>query len=363
MNLHHETRRTRTLQISFLVLLVLCNAQLGWWLVDQVRYTGEMRDRSEAALQADVTKASAALRAGALLAEVRALYPGLQLDSRSVTIMPSIIAQLDADRWHRLNRYWWEGAFFLAVLLAAMVVVYRALRDQAELHRRQEGFLATVSHELKSPLASMRLSAETLSLRDPPAQRRAELVERLLQDLARLERLIGNILDTSRLSEPTIRTSPESLVMAEEVGAAIQEVAVQAADNRTSVTADIPETLAIHADRDAVRTVLRNLLHNAVRATAGGRVMVSARVVDGRAHVEVRDNGAGFDPALALRLFGKFYRPTGTDRSQRGGTGLGLYLVRRYAELDGGSVGASSDGPGHGACFTVDWPIAKGGPA
>ncbi|MHB1311249.1 MAG: sensor histidine kinase [Gemmatimonadaceae bacterium] len=363
MNLHHETRRTRTLQISFLVLLVLCNAQLGWWLVDQVRYTGEMRDRSEAALQADLGKAGAALRAGAPLAEVTTLYPGLQFDSGSVTIKPSVIAQLDADRWHRLNRYWWEGTFFLVVLLGAMVVVYRALRDQAELHRRQEGFLATVSHELKSPLASMRLSAETLSMRDPPAARRAELVERLLQDLGRLERLIGNILDTSRLSEPTIRTSPEALVLGEEVNAAVQEVAVQAAENKTAVTTDIPDTLAIQADRDAVRTVLRNLLHNAVRATAGGRVVVSARVVDGRARVEVRDDGAGFDPALASRLFGKFYRPTSADRSQRGGTGLGLYLVRRYVELDGGTVGASSDGPGHGACFTVDWPLAKGGAA
>lgn len=363
MNLHHETRRTRTLQISFLVLLVLCNAQLGWWLVDQVRYTGEMRARSASVLQADVAKATAALRAGAPPAEVRALYPDLRFDAGTVSVKPSVLVQLDAEQWHRLNRYWWEGAFFLVVLLGAMVVVYRALRDQAELHRRQEGFLATVSHELKSPLASMRLSAETLSLRDPPAQRRAELVERLLQDLARLERLIGNLLDTSRLSEPTIRTSPEALVVGEEVNAAVQEMAVQAAEHNTTVTTDIPEALAIYADRDAVRTVLRNLLHNAVRATAGGSVVVSARVADGCAHVEVRDNGAGFDPALASRLFGKFYRPTGADRSQRGGTGLGLYLVRRYVELDGGTVGASSNGPGHGACFTVDWPLAHGGPA
>ncbi len=360
MNLHHETGRTRTLQISFLVLLVLCNAQLGWWLVDQVLYTGEMRARSEAVLQADVAQAGAMLRTGAARADVSPLYPDLQFDAASVTIKPSVIAQLDADRFHRLNRYWWEGAFFLVVLLGAMVVVYRALRDQAELHRRQESFLATVSHELKSPLASMRLSAETLALRNPPVERRTELVARLLQDLARLERLIGNLLDTSRLSESTIRTSPEALVMLEQVNAAVQEVAVQAAESGTAVTTNVPAALAIHADREAVRTVLRNLLHNAVRAAAGGNVMVSAREVEGHAHLQVRDDGAGFPPALASRLFGKFYRPEGADRSQRGGTGLGLYLVRRYVELDGGTVGASSDGPGHGACFTVDWPLAHG---
>ncbi|MBI2408639.1 MAG: HAMP domain-containing histidine kinase [Gemmatimonadetes bacterium] len=360
MTMSHDPRRTRTLQISFLVLLALCNAQLGWWLVDQVRYTGEMRDRSELLLEADITKATAALRVGMSRAAVQALYPDLQITEKSVIIKPEVLEQLDADRWHRLNRYWWEGAFFLAVLVGAMYVVFRALRDQAELHRRQESFLATVSHELKSPLASLRLSAETLSLRDPPSDRRAQLIERLLQDLARLERLIGNILDTSRLAEPAIRTSPELLVVLEEVRSAIADVTMQAAESKTTVTADVPASMAIYADRDAVRTVLSNLLQNAVRATAGGQVVVSARVSSGRARIDVRDNGTGFTPAQAAHLFEKFYRPHGASR---GGTGLGLYLVRRYAQLDGGTVGASSEGPGCGACFTVEWPLADGGAA
>lgn len=359
MTVPHDPRRTRKLQISFLVLLVLCNAQLGWWLVDQVRYTGEMRDRSELVLEADVAKATAALRAGLSRAEAQALFPDLQITASGVTMKPEVLAQLDADRWHRLNRYWWEGAFFLAVLVGAMFVVARALRDQAELHRRQESFLATVSHELKSPLASLRLSLETLSLRDPPPEHRAQLVERLLQDLARLERLIGNILDTSRLAEPAIRTSPELLTVLEEVHAAIADVAMHAAESQTTITADVPDSLTIYADRDAVRTVLSNLLQNAVRAAAGGQVVVSARAHSGRAHIDVRDNGTGFTPSQAAHLFEKFYRPHGAPR---GGTGLGLYLVRRYATLDGGTVGASSEGPGLGACFTVEWPLADGGP-
>jgi signal transduction histidine kinase len=360
MTVPHDPRRTRTLQISFLVLLVLCNAQLGWWLVDQVRYTGEMRDRSGLLLEADVAKATAALHAGMSRADVQALYPDLRVTANAVLMKPEVLEQLDADRWHRLNRYWWEGAFFLAVLVGAMFVVARALRDQAELHRRQESFLATVSHELKSPLASLRLSLETLSLRDPPAERRAQLVDRLLQDLARLERLIGNILDTSRLAEPAIRTSPELLVVLEEVRSAIADVAMQATESDTTVRVDMPESLAIYADRDAVRTVLTNLLQNAVRAAAGGQVVVSARASNGRARIDVRDNGTGFAPADGAHLFGKFYRPQGAPR---GGTGLGLYLVRRYAQLDGGIVSASSEGVGLGACFTVEWPLADGGAA
>lgn len=363
MNLHHEGRRTQKLQIGFLVLLAVCSAQLGWWLVDQVIYTHEVQVQMEAGWRKDVIEAREMLRVGAARADVQRLYPDLQFDPDSVSLDTAVLGQLDRARFRRLNRYAWEGAFFLAVLLGAMAIVYRALRDQAELHRRQEDFLATFSHELKSPLASVCLSAETLSLRDPPAERRAELVARLLQDLARLNRLIGNILDASRLSAPATRTSPEALLMAEEVRGVVEEVTIQAAESRTTITTDIPETLVIRADREAVHTVLRNLLHNAIRAATGGTVAVSARVDGGWAHVEVWDDGIGFDPALTSRLFGKFYRPEGADPSQRGGTGLGLYLVRSYAALDGGTVGASSDGPGRGATFTVHWPLSKGGAA
>lgn len=361
MNLHHEGRRTQKLQIGFLVLLAVCTAQLGWWLLDQVMYTREVQVQMEAGWRKDVTVAREMLRIGATRTDVQRLYPDLQFGPDSVSLDPAVLGQLDRARFRRLNRYAWEGAFFLAVLLGAMAIVYRALRDQAELHRRQEDFLATFSHELKSPLASVRLSAETLSLRDPPAERRAELVARLLQDLARLNRLIGNILDASRLSASVTRTSPEPLLMTEEVRAVVEEVTIQAAESGTTITVDIPEMFMIRADREAVHTVLRNLLQNAIRAAAGGTVAVSARVVGGWVHVEVRDDGIGFDPAVASRLFGKFYRPEVTAPSQRGGAGLGLYLVRSYAELDGGTVGASSEGPGRGATFTVNWPLSKGG--
>ncbi len=359
MILHDPQRRTRTLQIGFLVLLATCSAQLAWWLIDQYVYGGTVQVQLEAAQTKDVGEAEAMLAAGVARETIGRLYPNLRVEDARVAVDTAVFGGIARERWRRVNQYAWEGAFFLAVLIGSMSVVRRALQSQSELNRRQEGFLATVSHELKSPLSSLRLSAETLSLRDPPAEQRLVLVQRLLQDLGRLERLIGNILDTSRLSEPATRTSPEVFTLAQAVESTLEEMATPAAEHQPTFVNDVPAELQVYADREGVRTVLRNLLDNAVRATANGTVLVTARAAGPRTRLEVQDNGAGFAPEVASRLFDKFYRPDASTRAQQGGTGLGLYLVRRYVELDGGTVSAHSDGPGRGARFTVEWPAAR----
>ena len=273
-------------------------------------------------------------------------------------VAPRVLAELRSSRFHRLNRYAWEGAFFLAVLLAAMAVVHRAVREEAELRQRQENFLAAVSHELKSPLASLRLSVETLAMRDPPAERRAELVQRLLADLNRLQRMIANILDTSRLSAAETRAAPERVALAEAVSSVLDELRELAAENEVTLDAGVTESLAVWADPEGVRTVLRNLLHNGIRAASQGHVSVRGSRADGWVRLEVRDDGIGFPPHEAEHLFEKFYRVDGGGSGRVSGTGLGLYLVWRCVSLDGGRVTGESAGPGRGASFTVEWPAA-----
>ncbi len=354
-------RSARPMQVGFLVLLSVCSAQLAYWMLDEVRYTAEMETRLRAGYEAEVESARALLRSGSQWADIAHAYPDVAIspDSATLSVDSRVLAQMHAERFHRLNRYAWEGAFFLAVLLASMAVVYRAVREEDDLRRRQEQFLAQVSHELKSPLASLRLSAETLSLRDPPAERRAELVQRLLADLGRLQRMIANLLDTSRLASPEMGSVAERVVLADEVSAVVAELRDLALEGATQVVADVPGELVVLADPEGVRTVLRNLLHNAIKATSGGgAVAVQANRHDGVVRLDVRDDGIGFPPNEAKKVFEKFYRVEGDPRTRPGGTGLGLYLVRRCVQLDGGTVTAESEGPGRGARFTVTWRTA-----
>jgi len=351
---------TRSLQVGFLVLLGLCTAQLAYWLADEVAYTAGVQTRLRKEYESDARGAQAMLRGGWAWSRLETIYPNLTMGADSVvSVRTAVLDDLEAQRFHRLNRYAWEGGFFLVVLLAAMAVVYRALREEAVLRRRQEHFLDAVSHELKSPLASLRLSVETLALRDLSAERRAELIRRMLADLRRLERMDTNVLEASRLDagHDALPTAPVAL--GAEVNAVVEELHEQASESGVAVTSDVGPGVGIHADEERVRTVLRNLLHNAVRAaTAGGHVAVHAEESSGNVRLEVRDDGVGFPPELAQRLFEKFYRIDTNEPGRQGGTGLGLYLVRRCVELDGGTVSAESAGSGGGAVFTVTWPIA-----
>lgn len=316
---------TRAVQLGFLLLLVVCAAQLAFWMFDEVRYTGIVTD------------------------QLREAYTALGASAES-------LAQLETDRWHRLNRYAWEGAFFLAVLLAAMLVVLKALREEAELRRRQEQFLAAVSHEFKSPLASLRLSVETLAMRDPGPADRAELVRRILLELGRLDRMVMNTLDTSRLTAG-VGASPERVALAEVVEEMREELYEFAKECEVRVDVQVPAPILLHADRDGVRTVVRNLLHNAIKASPrAGVVAVHAEIEGHDVVLEVSDGGVGFAPKESQRIFEQFYRVEGDGRGRMQGTGLGLYLVERLVTHAGGRVRAQSAGHGLGAVFTVRWP-------
>lgn len=311
--------------MGFFLLLVVCTAQLGYWIWDEWRYTQLMTERLSAALSA--TGASA----------------------EQLTL-------LSRERAQRLNRYAWEGAFFLGVLLAAMAVVLKALREEAKLRRRQEQFLAAVSHEFKSPLASLRLSVETLAMRDPNPAERAELLRRVLVELGRLERMVANTLDTSRLASGG-EAHPERVLLEDVVTEMNDELKDFAAECGVRVELQLAQGMAVLADRDGVRTIVRNLLHNAIKASPrDGVVTLTGGVQAHEVLLEVRDHGVGFPPKDAARLFEQFYRVEGDGRGRMQGTGLGLYLVERLVAHAGGRVRAQSPGLGQGAVFTVRWP-------
>jgi signal transduction histidine kinase len=141
------------------------------------------------------------------------------------------------------------------------------------------------------------------------------------------------------------------------VASAVEDVADIASEGEVAIDTAVPEALLLNADRDGIRIVIRNLLHNAVKASpAGAAVHVRASQENGTVTLQVSDEGAGFPPEESARIFDKFYRIDREERGRMQGTGLGLYLVRRHVELDLGTVTAASDGPGRGATFTVRWP-------
>ena len=307
---------TQLMQIGFLALLSISAAQAGWWMYDAVRYARSVEQR-----------------------------------------MPNDPAVAE-DSEARVNRVLWEGGFFLVVLIGGMAVLTRTLRHDAELRRRQQNFLAAVSHEFKSPLASIQLAAETLVLRsrDDDGKR---LGRRILDDGERLLRMIDNLLDTTRLEEGRQRLTPQLTNLAGATATAVAAIADRATASGVTVTRSVPEELALHVDPVVVETGLRNLLDNALKSCVAAKsasIRVEGKRDPGGIVLAVSDDGLGFAPEDAGMIFEKFHRLGDELRRATPGTGLGLYIVKRLVELSGGTVHAESSGPGRGATVSMRWP-------
>ena len=318
---------SRFLLIGFLALLFLCVLQVGWWISDNLSYTRE--------IERDVN----AITTGTMTAD-------------------EALARIEAASDGRANRYLWEGGFFLVVLVGGMAVLTRTLRYDNELRRRQQNFLAAVSHEFKSPLASMQLGAETLVMRSQEADAK-RLGQRILEDCERLLRMVDNLLDTTRIEEGRHPLASEKIRLGNAVAAVIEPFEERAARHSVTIVQHILDGLTLDVDRTAFDTILRNLVDNALKACVAGngqRVDVTVAEAGGRIELQVSDDGLGFPPEDAGLMFEKFYRLGDEQRRKTPGTGLGLYIVKRLAELTHARVGADSAGPGQGATITVSWP-------
>ena len=351
---------SKALQFGFFALLLVSMVQVGYWIYDHVSNAREVERRFAAEYEHDAD-AVTAFFSGGTPGDIAALLPHIALDGTRAAVRPEALSALAEDRAARINRFLWEGGFFLAVLLGGMAVLTRTIRHDAELRRRQQNFLAAVSHEFKSPLASIQLASETLVLRSREADSQ-RLGRRILEDCERLLRMIDNLLDTTRLEEGRQRLAPTVITLRAPAEAAIKDISERAALSSISVSLDAAEDLKIWVDPSVLETALRNLLDNAVKACVAGHgrsIGVRASRVDGAVELAVVDDGLGFPPEDAAMIFEKFYRIGDELRRSMPGTGLGLYIVKRLVELSGGTIAARSEGPGRGATVTIRWPEAS----
>ncbi len=357
-----RVRNARVLQLGVIGLLVTCVAQVAYWVVEEAEHTSHVRDLLVQEYERGVGSAAALLERGVEPHQVEALLPHIQLRAGRPQVIPEHIASLEAERKRRLNRYGWEGSFFFVALLASMGIVAQALRQRAELMRRQENFIAAVSHEFKSPLASLKLSAETLLMREPEPTSTRRIADRMVGDVDRLEAMVSNTLDASRIAEGRLRLEPVKVDLHSEIEAVLRQNACRAHVQGVEVQSLVREPIYALGDPIAIQTVLRNLINNAIKSVTlagGGRVDVLAQA-DGRfVRIDVKDDGVGFEKGEASKLFEKFYRPGDELRRKTKGSGLGLYIVKRFIQHSGGRIAAKSAGHDQGATFSVWLPRAK----
>ena len=265
---------------------------------------------------------------------------------------------------------WREGLLLALGVIVSLIVIAGVVLNTIFLVReirrneQQDSFLNAVTHELKTPVASIRLYLETLKSRDVDPSTRHAFVETMLQDTERLQETIEQVLRAGAVGSPRNHRSPIRL----DLGEFAQE-AVDLCRRRYHLSGDqltyVNRCLTVAqsevmGEPDELQAAMVNLVDNAVKYSGKSiRVTVTLQAGDpGRVLFRVSDEGVGISRSELSRIFKRFYRGNAVGGLRVKGTGLGLFIVRSVARRNGGKVYAESEGIGRGSIFTLELPCA-----
>jgi len=249
---------------------------------------------------------------------------------------------------------------FVLIIVVLVLFVISLARGIIEV-RKQDTFIDSVTHELKSPLASLQLCLETLGREGLEEEAQEKLRHMMLDDVDRLRAFIDDVLEANRLSytRPGMMNLSDVplLQLAEQCA---ESVRVRHKLDPHELFIDVDPELIVTTDRAALEIVVKNLIDNAAKySERPARVeVVARRDVDNKVLLEVTDNGIGIDRKNLKRVFHRFYRVEDQEVRQRRGTGLGLFVVWALVKQLGGRVQASSEGRGKGTTMRVELPLA-----
>lgn len=250
------------------------------------------------------------------------------------------------------------GIIMLALVLIGLYVIFIYWRRQSRLYAEQKTFISQITHELKSPLASIRLHLETIRLRKPAPEKMERFLDTMLADTERLNSLISNFLMAAKLEQRSIGGELPLIDFSSFVDAFIIDFARHLPDG-SSLTRAIEPGITTRIDSEGMEMALRNLLENAfLYSPASPEVQVTLERSGKSCTLTICDNGRGIDSRELKNIFRMFYRVRVAGETIRG-TGLGLYIVKSIIKRHKGKIRAESKGPGQGTCIIITLSITE----
>jgi two-component system, OmpR family, sensor histidine kinase SenX3 len=253
------------------------------------------------------------------------------------------------------------GFLLLVMIISGVVLNTIFLVREIRRNEQHDAFINAVTHELKTPVASIRLYLETLQRRNVDEARRHEFYRIMLEDSDRLLGTIEQVLLTGRTGTAARRLHRAPV----DLGVLIEECIARTATLHSLPAESIQykqiADATVSGDSNELRAAISNLLDNAIKYSgANVKIEIETRQVDDRfIMIRVADNGTGIPSGELKRIFKRFYRVPGPASTRVKGTGLGLFIVRSVAKRHGGRAWAESEGPGRGSTFVFQVPIVK----
>ena len=247
-----------------------------------------------------------------------------------------------------------EGAVFFLMLLIGLWKIRSSIRKEFELSQRQNNFLLSVTHELKTPIAANKLYLQTIQKRNPDEEMRIDLLNKALKENQRLEHLIDNILNAARVENRALQPIKESV----DLNHFINALVVQFRKRYPTATIELLHAphKTVHFDVFMIETVLSNLVDNAVKYSQDkAHININASLTDTQVLLTVSDFGIGIKQEDQAAIFSKFYRIGNEETRTQKGSGLGLFIAQEFLRLHGGSIQYQQNTP-KGSIFKLNLP-------
>ncbi len=229
-----------------------------------------------------------------------------------------------------------EGLVFLAILIFGIIRIRRSIRKELEFSKNQNNFLLSVTHELKTPIASTKLYLQTLQKRIIDEEKREEIITKALQQNQQLERLIDNILNASRLENKRLVLHKEETNVSAFLSSIFERYARQYP--HIPFMNQIQQDVSAEIDPFIFETVVNNLIENAIKYAGNDGPISIELIKKDRLIVRIKDSGAGIPISDRKNIFKKFYRIGNEDTRTQKGSGLGLFIVKEFSRLHKGTI-------------------------
>lgn len=254
-------------------------------------------------------------------------------------------------------KYMGEGITFLALILAGAFIVYRSIRKQMALSSLQRNFMMAITHELKTPIATTRLTLETLQKRKLDESQQQKLLTNALSETNRLNILTNNILLAAQMEEKKFRREDVLLSISSLAYSIVNDYKNR--NPKRTIESHIEEEIYMKGDELLIQIALSNLIDNAVKySPAGEPVVIDLNQNHSLIELKVTDAGPGIRDAEKKLIFQKFYRSGDETTRKTKGTGLGLYLTRKIIEHHNGDIFVIDHKP-HGSIFVIQLPAGS----
>jgi len=263
------------------------------------------------------------------------------------------LQQIEAKKNHQLWMHVGEGTVFLILVSLGVLKIYNTRKKENELARLQNNFLLSITHELKSPLASVKLQLQTLQKHNLEESVKNKLMQKALADNERLLRMIDNVLLASKAENENNVLRLEKINLQETIIKLVDQ-AFEENKNRIKIVATEP--IVVDADEQFLSIIFSNLIENAIKYSPTNSIIeIIVQSQNNKAVVLVKDSGAGISNAEKENVFKKFYRIGNEETRSAKGTGLGLFITKNLCDLHNIQISISNNKP-TGTIFTLQFP-------